>query len=182
MLQLINTFTKLYLAWTTVSFVNCCLRTAGICFLAVASSFLRGSAHLRGLVYVSSENKRTGDTPESTGERRKTEADREKTEVPHAGITPSWDLYWILFGWRSVRTTLRERWVVRINNGAHRRRIGVYLPNQWLAQRITLALGNWNADAPSMRGTRIEALVPSPIYSLGAKLRERSRDVYDYFW
>jgi len=61
-------------------------RTAGICFLAVASSFLRGSAHLRGLVYVSSENKRTGDTPESMGERRKTEAHREKTEVPHRDL------------------------------------------------------------------------------------------------
>lgn len=74
-----NIFPKLYLAWTIVSFVNCYSKTAGICFLAVVSSFSRCSAHLYGLLYVSSENKKLGDTPESMGERRKTKVQRRKT-------------------------------------------------------------------------------------------------------
>lgn len=167
---------SMYLAWTIVSSVDCCLRMAGTCFLAVASSFSRDSAHLRGLLYLSSENKRTEDIPESADEGRNTEArGEENTGVSCARVKPSRD---------STRAAGPARRVVRINNGAHRCRIviGVYLPNVVSARGIALAHGKLKCeravDATSRAtGDPGRAFVPSPIYSLVVKLRERSRVV-----
>lgn len=167
---------SMYLAWTIVSSVDCCSRTVGICFLAVASSFSRGSAHLRGLLYVSSENKRTEDIPESAGEGRNTKArGEENTGVSCARVKSSRD---------STRAAGPARRVVRINNGAHRCRIviGVYLPNVVSARGIALAHGKLKCgravDATSRAtGDPGRAFVLSPIYSLVVKLRERSRVV-----
>lgn len=80
-----TTFAKPYLAWTIVSVVDCCSRTAGICSLAVASSSSRGSAHLRGLSYVSSENKRQETTPElsaTEGNERRRRGRKKHGDIP----------------------------------------------------------------------------------------------------
>lgn len=84
-----------YLAQAIVSFVNCFLRMAGIYFLAAVNSFSRGSAHLCELLYVSSENKRPGDTPESMdeGQKRYTGDRREENERILYARVVSRDLY-----------------------------------------------------------------------------------------